>query len=99
MGVKKYESRRVPSIWEPKVRPVRILDAPALGQKARREGPAAFERQADVIAEAIKGCPSDWMGVIHVTRKSEAPELAKRLARRGLHDRVWVPGEKDGTDT
>jgi Rad3-related DNA helicase len=55
-----------------------------------------YQRQADEIAGAILGCPDDWCGIVHVTRKAEAGLLADRLARRGLQDRVWVPPTEQG---
>lgn len=91
LGITEYASRRVPSRYPPETRPVRVLDAPKMGYKS---GTTAFDKQADSIAKAIHEYPSDWAGIIHVTRKKEAPLLADRLARRGLQDRVWVPPQK-----
>lgn len=96
LGVEAYDFRAVPNQWPPEMRKVHILDAPRMGYKAT---PEDFVRQADVIAKAIKGCPSSWSGIVHVTRKNEANLLANRLGKRGLDDRVWVTPGWDGTYT
>lgn len=81
-----YEARDVPSIWPPKSRPVyTFTNAPALGHKSP---PEDYSLQADIISKAVLGCPKEWSGIIHVTRKTEATLLADRLARRGLQDRI-----------
>jgi len=90
LGIDTFLSRAVPNQWEASQRQVHILDAPKLNHKS---GKVDFDKQADVIAEAIKSCPEEWSGLIHVTRKKEAALLAERLAGRGLEDRIWVmPG-------
>lgn len=96
LGIERYNFKAVPNQWRPEMRKVHILDAPRMGYKAT---PEDFSKQADVIAEAIKSCPSDWSGLVHVTRKKEAQLLADRLSRRGLSDRVWVTPGWDGTYT
>ena len=87
LGIQSYVDRSVPSRWPPEARRVYLLDAPKM-----RHGSTYldYEHQADVVADAIKTCPDDWSGILHVTRKAEAPLVANRLARRGLQDRVWV---------
>jgi ATP-dependent helicase YprA (DUF1998 family) len=91
LGVTDYQFRVVPSRFSPERRPVHVLDVPNMSSKATE---ADFEHQADAIAEFIKRYPPGWCGLIHVTRKREEPLLCKRLARRGLADRVWyVPGK------
>jgi len=94
LGIRDYEYRQVPNQFSSESRPIHILDAPRMGRKATT---ADFEKQADVIASAIKSCPPDWSGIIHVTRKTEARLLADRLARRGLQDRVWPMTGHDGS--
>lgn len=90
LGIGQYEFRAVPNQWAPETRRVYTLDAPKMGRKSTE---ADYEHQADVIAEAILSVPHNWCGIVHVTRKSEATLLAKRLGMRGLSDRVWViPG-------
>jgi len=93
LGIENYQSLVVPSRFPPESQPVHALDCPAMGSKA--DG-AAFSKQADEIAKAILDQPSEWCGLILVTRKSEAKLLADRLARRGLQDRVWVTPGADG---
>jgi len=95
LGISSFTSRRVPSQWAPERRPVFTLDVPKLNYKSEDKD---YEHQAEAIAQAILTVPRDWCGIIHVTRKREAPLLAERLARRGLQDRVWVPGETDSTN-
>jgi len=90
LGIQSYTGRRVPSQWGPEQRPVYVLDVPRLGYKSQKED---YDRQADAIAQAILTVPSQWSGIIHVTRKREAPLLANRLSDRGLGKRVWVPPE------
>lgn len=88
LGMADYLALKVSNPWPAWSRPVHILDCPPL---SRGTSTKEFEHQADAIARAIHACPPDWSGFIHVTRQSEAPALAERLARRGLADRVWVP--------
>jgi len=98
LGLEDWVFKAVPNQWPPERRPVHVLDAPKMGYKSTQQD---YERQANVIAEAIKSVDPTWSGFIHVTRKDEAKLLADRLARRGLQDRVWVtPGHKTyvGTD-
>jgi Rad3-related DNA helicase len=93
LGIPLSDRHRVPSNFPPSTRPVYILDAPCLGHGSKEE---AYQKQADVIADAIKMCPSSWSGIIHVTRKTEAPLLATRLSHRGLSGRLWTPPLKIG---
>jgi len=88
LGIDDYLYKAIPNQWPPETRPVYDLGAPSMGRKAT---PADFERQAMLIAKAIKECPPEWSGVIHVTRKTESTLLAERLARHGLGHRIWIP--------
>ena len=88
LGIQQFESRRVPSQWAPERRPVYILDVPKLNYKSK---PSDYDVQARAIADAILTVPSDWCGIIHVTRKSECHRLTNRLAVCGLQNRVWTP--------
>lgn len=97
LGIMAYSWWQQDSAWGPETRPIHILPAPRMSRSNTTKHPSAFEEQADVIAEAILGCPDDWSGLIHVTRKSEAGKLADRLARRGLQDRVWAMPGADGS--
>ena len=90
LGITDYEAMRISSVWPPETRPVHVLDVPRMGHKS---GAGDYDVQALQIAKAIKALPHDWAGLVHVTRKMEAPLLATRLAKFGLQDRVWVPPE------
>lgn len=91
LGITSYTERIVPNRFTPDQRPVFILDAPRMSYKSKAED---YQKQSEVIAEAILDCPSDWTGFIHVTRKTEARLMADRLTRLGLRGRIWVPPEK-----
>jgi len=94
LGISSFTSRRVPSQWAPERRPVYVLDVPKLNYKSEDRD---YDRQAEAIAQAILTVPSDWCGIIHVTRIKESTLLANRLARYGLQDRVWVPDQGSTT--
>jgi len=94
LGIDDYEFNTVPSIWKPELRPIYDLDAPRISYRSKD---VDYDKQADVIADAIKKFPSNWQGVIHVSRKNEAPLLAGRLSKRGLDSRMWIP-PKSGTN-
>jgi Rad3-related DNA helicase len=88
----------IPNAWEPRARPVIILDAPALSY-ANRANENVLNKHATAIAKAVLGCPSDWSGFIHVTSKSMAMTLAQRLAKHGIPPvRLWVPDPVSGTE-
>lgn len=87
LGIKEYSFRTVPSNWPASTRPVVALDVPRMGQKSTEKD---WLQQAEQIAKAIKDCPSDWNGIVHVTAIEEATRLANRLAKLGLQDRVHV---------
>lgn len=93
LGIENYQAKVVPNQFTPDQRPIFTLDAPAMGarksQETQKEYEARFEKQADVIAGAIKDVPNTWSGLLLVTRKTEAALLAKRLSKRGLGNRVW----------
>jgi hypothetical protein len=97
LGIDRYEFRAVPNQWPPESRPIHILDVPKMGyvknenDRARR---LRFDKQADEIAKFIKQYTRNWSGLIHVTRKKEEVFLAKRLADRGLGDRIWCIPDK-----
>lgn len=88
-----YAFRAVPNQYPPSARCVRVLDTPRMGYKSK---PADYDKQADAIAHAILSVDPSWSGIIHVTKKQAAKDLAERLARRGLQDRIWVPPIKRG---
>lgn len=90
--------RDIPNAWAPETRPVRVLDAPAMGY-ATRGDEKVLNAQAQAIARAVLDCPNDWYGLIHVTRKTEAVALAARLARHGVPEhRLWTPNPAHGTE-
>jgi len=97
LGIKDYEFRAIPNQWPAESRPIHVLDCPPMGYKkseSEKDRDARFDKQADVIAAFIKEYPSDWCGLVHVTRKREEVNLTSRLASRGFDDRVWyVPGK------
>jgi len=76
-------------VWNPEVRPVDILNVPGMGASTLRKDPLAVDKQADAIADYIKEFPREWPGLILVTRISEATEMARRMAKRGLGDRIF----------
>lgn len=87
LGLINYDFRTVPSVWEPSVRPVYQLDIPRMGRKSTEKD---WLRQAEEIAKAIKAVDRRWGGLIHVNSMNEADNLAGRLARLGLQDRIYV---------
>jgi Rad3-related DNA helicase len=91
-GIREYDSRVVPHRFAPERHPVYVLDAPKMGFKKKessKERVARFDKQADVIAKFINQWPTDWPGLIHVSRITEERFLAQRLWQRGLEGRVW----------
>lgn len=95
LGIPAFRFMSVPSVWPPETRPIYVLDCPSMGATATKKDPSSFDKQAEVIAEFINRYPKTWGGFILVTRKPEAQLLAGRLAKLGLHDRVWVTPESD----
>jgi len=99
LGIPLYRANTVPSVWPAERRPVLVpANLPRLGQSAKREGPAAYDRQACIIAGLVNSAPTEWCGVIHHTSIMGARELAGRLAQLGLGDRIWLPPERTGTE-
>lgn len=96
LGISEYESRRVPSVWDASVRPVIIPnDIPRMGYTSTSAEKTA---QALRIAREVKKYPSDWSGVVHVSSKQGAKDLAVLLSRFGLSERIWVPTEGRSTE-
>jgi ATP-dependent DNA helicase DinG len=91
LGIKDFDFLQVPNAWAPEQRPIHALDVPRLGRKSPE---SAYEKQADSIAKAIKGCDPRWSGIIHTTSIAEAGKIARRLHSRGLEDRVIVSERK-----
>lgn len=95
LGIHTFQSHTVPSVWDAKVRPVYDLCTPQMGMKADESDK---EEQAKKIADVIRACDRKWNGIVLTTSKVAASELARRLTRKGLGDRVYVANEKLGTD-
>lgn len=95
LGITDFSFKRVPSRFTPKEKPVFDLGVPRLGMKSP---PSAWELQADKIRDGLKQCPPNWHGIIHTTSKSGAQELARKLHKRGLEDRIFVPEVGYGTE-
>lgn len=92
LGLTRVVNIRVPNVWGTDTRPIHILDCPAMSFKTQESGK---RKQAAVIAAAIQSCPHEWSGLVHVTKKTAAIELARKLSLMGLEDRVWVTPQKD----
>jgi len=96
LGIEKYTSVRVPSVWQPATRPVYYFeDAPTIGRKTTESG---WDEQADLIKKMLHSVPRSWSGVIHTTSKKQARDLAGRLANNGLSERIWIPPITSSTD-
>lgn len=87
LGLTDYVFRVVPSVWEAHTRPVHQLDVPRMGQKS---GEKEYAKQAEAIARAVRAVDPSWSGLIHVNSMKEADNLAQRLARLGLQERIYV---------
>lgn len=98
LGVEEFDFYRTPAVWPAETRPVHILDVPSMGKGAADKDPGIWNKQADAISKAILSLPRHWSGIILVSRKSEANLLARRLADRGLQERIWVPPGADAQD-
>lgn len=97
LGVVDGQSYSVPSRFPPESRPVYVYkNCPKMSYAATQKNPSSWDKQADIIAGAILDCPSEWSGLIHVTRKKEAALLKARLDRRGLAGRTWAMPGYDG---
>ncbi len=89
LGIGDFDYRVIENVWQPETRPVYVVKGcPHMGNTTTKRDPSVFETQADLMAEFIKAYPKDWIGLILVTRKSEAKEIVKRMRARGLGRRV-----------
>jgi Rad3-related DNA helicase len=93
LGLESYEFRSYPHNIPAEQRPVYLADAPAMSWRSKWKD---YEEQADVIAYICLKHPYERI-LIHTTRWKHAKDLADRLARKGLQDRVWVPDTKKQT--
>ncbi len=94
LGISSYQFREIPSQFTPSERPIIDLGAPKISYNSPE---ADYDKQATLIANAIKSVNREWCGIIHVTSKQEAFNLVKRLSKRGLANRVWVPASDFST--
>ncbi len=94
LGLEKgtYDFFETPHFLPPEKRKVYVLDVPPIGWKSTEKD---YQRQAEAIASVLKEFP-DWPGLILVASKKHALDLARRLARYGLHERIFVPPGTDG---
>lgn len=92
LGITDYEFYSFPHNIPPERRPVYMTDAPAMNRKSTWQD---YEHQADVIAAICYQHKGERI-LIHTTRWKHAQDLADRLARKGLQDRVWVPARTEG---
>lgn len=96
LGINKFDAREVPSNFPAAAMPIYVpADAPRMNYSTSDSGRA---KQAIIIKDMIGECDPSWNGLIHTSSKWQANDLANRLARMGLQDRVWVTPEKTGTD-
>ena len=93
LGIEEFKYRDVPSRFTPDERRVWILDCPRMGMASVKKNPDYIEYQADAIAEFIKDYDDTWHWLIHAQSKKKIYELAGRLSKRGLEDRVWTVPE------
>jgi len=92
LGMSDYEFHSFPHNIPPERRPVILTDAPAMSYRSTE---ADYQKQADIIAGICKKHKGERI-LIHTTRWKHAKDLANRLSRLGLQDRVWVPNQKQG---
>lgn len=87
LGITDYVFHSFPHNIPAENRPVFLTDAPAMSYKSTY---ADYERQSDVIGSICHRHKGERV-LIHVTRWKHARDLANRLSKRGLHNRVYVP--------
>jgi ATP-dependent DNA helicase DinG len=88
LGIDSYKFLQIESNFSPKERPIYVYkNAPKMSYRAK---PSDYENQADIIAQICKDYP-DWAGIIHVNSQAKQQELAKRLSKRDLSKRIYLP--------
>lgn len=92
LGIDNYEFHSFPHNIPQSQRPVFLCDAPAMSYRSTYKD---YELQADVIA-GLCHRHLDERIVIHVTRWKHAQDLQRRLSRKGLSDRLYVPNPQRG---
>lgn len=93
LGMDEYDSYTVPNAYPAPMRRIWDLDVPVMNYKSTDEDK---NKQAQVIADSIKARPDHWTGVIHVTAKYQAKDLAYRLGQNGLS--CFVPPTAKSTE-
>lgn len=95
LGINNYDFYSVPNRFTPDERPVWIFeDAPRMSYRAPH---TAWDKQAEIIASVFKKGPKK-PGIIHLNSIAKTEALARRLAKRGLEDRVFIPTGKGTTE-
>jgi Rad3-related DNA helicase len=97
LGIASYRYRDIPSQFTYDERPVYVLKgSPKMGHSTANEQTRA--KQAYIIAQSIRShCHPTWSGIVHVNSKRKANDLAERLSKLGMSERVYV-AEGQGTD-
>jgi Rad3-related DNA helicase len=93
LGLQDWESIEVPNTWKPEMRQVIDLKGPAMSFAKSTEKDKI--RLAQIIANAIDNCPSDWTGIIHCPSKKKTFSLQDRMENM-TNRPLWTP-EKNGT--
>jgi len=93
LGINDYEFHSFPHNIPLEQRPVFLVeDSPAMSYRSTYKD---YEHQADIVAHLCHKHKSERV-LIHCTRWRHAHDLANRLSRKGLQDRVYVPNIKEG---
>ena len=94
LGLSEYDFHMVPPIFPKERQPIYALDVPRMGHKSTESDK---KQQASEIARMIKKCDPSWSGIVHTNSYYHAKDIAFRLGRMGLQDRVFINQTK-GTD-
>lgn len=92
LAIDKFAYRQMDHSIPVERRPVFDLGCPKMGWKSTDQDKG---KQIDMIAEAIKECPSDWPGLVLTTSKNDANTIAVGLAARGLSKRIFLTNESN----
>lgn len=88
LGIDSYQFLKIESNFSPRERPIYVYkNAPKMNYRSKDSD---YDKQADIIAKICQDYP-DWAGVIHVNSGNKQQELAKRLIKRGLGKRIYLP--------
>ncbi len=95
LGLGDFDYRAVPSTFPPESMPIYLPDdAPRMNSKSSE---TKKRKWGKLIADMIKSCDPSWAGIIHVSSYYQATDLASRLAKNGLGNRVYIP-QTQGTE-